>query len=93
MSLLVQNLDDPHSSKKTAQSRSASICLYRKAVRSAVVSESIAHLLLELECAARPKRYCPKCRKRHIEIFVFHTSWTFTWDTIVYPLLLQASTA
>ncbi|KAJ3836497.1 hypothetical protein F5878DRAFT_643489 [Lentinula raphanica] len=56
-------------------------------------AESLAHLLLEINCADRPKDYCNRCRKRHIEVFHFVANRDLVWRTIVYPLLLQAARA
>ncbi|KAJ3751713.1 hypothetical protein EV360DRAFT_75981, partial [Lentinula raphanica] len=54
-------------------------------------AESLAHLLLELNCSDRPRLYCSQCRKTHTEIFRFSANWSFDWKTIIEPLLLRAA--
>ncbi|KAJ3963340.1 hypothetical protein EV361DRAFT_967699 [Lentinula raphanica] len=56
-------------------------------------AETLAHLLLENRCSERPRIYCPRCRKTHIEIFRFKADWRLTWRNIVQPLLIKAARA
>ncbi|KAJ3817569.1 hypothetical protein EV361DRAFT_871176 [Lentinula raphanica] len=56
-------------------------------------AESLAHLLLELCCSDRPRIYCPRCRKTHMEVFEFSADWRFTWRNTVRPLLVRAARA
>ncbi|KAJ3968529.1 hypothetical protein EV361DRAFT_412887 [Lentinula raphanica] len=56
-------------------------------------AESQAHLLLELSCSDRPRIYCPRCRRTHVEVFEFSGNWRFAWSFIVRPLLVRAARA
>ncbi|KAJ3739452.1 hypothetical protein DFH05DRAFT_1463813 [Lentinula detonsa] len=54
-------------------------------------AESLGHLLLEIVSIDRPKRYCPHCRRTHIEIFIFRGHWNWTWRIVIRPLLLRVA--
>ncbi|KAJ3766949.1 hypothetical protein FB446DRAFT_708213 [Lentinula raphanica] len=54
-------------------------------------AETLAHLLLELWCSDRPRIFCSRCRKIHVEIFTFPAKRSIVWKTIIYPLLVMAS--
>ncbi|KAJ3893465.1 hypothetical protein GG344DRAFT_63701 [Lentinula edodes] len=54
-------------------------------------AESLAHLLLEMECLDRPQIYCQNCQQVHIKKFVFYGPLHVLWTTIVYPILLRAA--
>ncbi|KAJ3897345.1 hypothetical protein F5879DRAFT_996188 [Lentinula edodes] len=54
-------------------------------------AEALAHILLEMECLHRPRIYCQRCQRVHIEKFVFSGTWHVVWSTIVYPILLRAA--
>ncbi|KAJ3830947.1 hypothetical protein F5878DRAFT_648085 [Lentinula raphanica] len=62
-------------------------------------AESLVHLLLEINCADRPKVYCFQSqtiyqgRKIHVEVFRFTSNRSIVWPTIVHPLLLKAAGA
>ncbi|KAJ3964539.1 hypothetical protein EV361DRAFT_873926 [Lentinula raphanica] len=62
-------------------------------------AECLAHLLLEIDCADRPKVYCFQSqtiyqgRKIHVEVFRFTSNRSIVWTTIVHPLLLKAAGA
>ncbi|KAJ3874103.1 hypothetical protein F5051DRAFT_443653 [Lentinula edodes] len=54
-------------------------------------AESLAHLLLEMECLDCPQIYCQNCQRVHIKKFVFYGPLHVIWTTIVYPILLRAA--
>ncbi|KAJ3926862.1 MAG: hypothetical protein NXY57DRAFT_1042906, partial [Lentinula lateritia] len=45
-------------------------------------AESLAHLLLEIQCLDRPRTYCPSCQRAHFEKFLFSEPWHVVWSTI-----------
>ncbi|KAJ3920644.1 hypothetical protein F5877DRAFT_65607 [Lentinula edodes] len=54
-------------------------------------AETLAHLLLEMECLDRPRIYCQSCQRVHIEKFVFPGPWNVVWNITVHPIFLRAA--